>query len=412
MTSSGSSARPGRRFHGPLARRGSGARRGRLGERRILAAGAALLVATGLGVGLGALVAPSSIAGPAPAGVGFLPERGWSVLQNGGDGTAVRPAMAVAANVSLSPADDSEGLPYATLRTLPPHGVVLVVGFVRSESGRADRFPRRPLPLDVREASPFIEWGVQVRPERPLGQYQLLATVEGYAVDVSIYFGTARPSKPHLDAAQRQLDRLVVGPAFAPARVPRSAGPSPAGPSASSAPAPFDRTWSCAVPREYAGGPRVIQVHLRPRQEIQQTTWGASAGVTVSQGGFNSPSLVYFSPGPQDDRRPNGALLVSRTRCVESKRAVLLSATGLSKPPVRFEQSVECRVAPRVLIRFRTTLDRVPFWRREGENRVTSVKFGRAAFVVASDRLRPTPIAYGEIAANGETRFFGSSRCE
>lgn len=184
------------------------------------------------------------------------------------------------------------------------------------------------------------------------------------------------------------------------------------GSSAPSAATPFDRTWSCGVPREYPGGPRVVKVHLRPRQELQQTTWGASAGVTVSQGGFRSPSLVYFSPGPQDHRRPNGALLVSRTRCVESKRAVPLSAKGLPSPPVRFEQSVECRVAPRILVRFRTTLDRVPFWRREGDNRVTTVKFGKAAFVVASDQPRPRPVAYGEIAANGETRFFGSSRCE
>lgn len=382
------------------------------GRSRALVTGAALLAAVALGIGLGALVAPSGIAGSAPSGVGFLPERGWSVLQNGGDGTPARPAAAVAANVPLSPADDPEGLPYATLRSLPVDGVVLVAGFVESGRGANDRFPARRLPLDVRDARPFIEWGVQVRPERPLGQYQLLAAVNGYDVDVNLYFGTPRPSQVHFDVAQRQLDRLVVGREFARARASRPVSEQPAASSAPAASTPFDRTWSCAVPREYPGGPRVVRVHFRPRQELQQTTLGASAGVALSHGGFDSPTLVYANPGPLDHRRPNGALVVSRTRCVESKRVVPLSSKGIPGPPVRFEQSVECRVAPRILVRFRTTLDRRPFWRREGDNRVATVRFGKAAFLVATDLPRPAPVAYGEVDAAGATKFWASPRCE
>src|SRR3954470_17451616 len=62
---------------------------------------AAALVA--LGARIGALLTPSGTAAPEPIGLGFLPATGWSVLQNGGDGTAVRPAVAIAANVPLSP---------------------------------------------------------------------------------------------------------------------------------------------------------------------------------------------------------------------------------------------------------------------------------------------------------------------
>ena len=89
---------------------------------------AAALVA--LGVGIGALVTPSGSAAPAPSGLGFLPATGWSVLQNGGDGTPVRPAVAIAANVPLSPDDDADGLPLSTLETLPPDGVVIVTSFI------------------------------------------------------------------------------------------------------------------------------------------------------------------------------------------------------------------------------------------------------------------------------------------
>ena len=105
---------------------------------------AAALVA--LGVGIGALVTPSGSAAPAPSGLGFLPATGWSVLQNGGDGTPVRPAVAIAANVPLSPDDDADGLPLSTLETLPPDGVVIVTSFIaRGEPYYDPYFPKGKL---------------------------------------------------------------------------------------------------------------------------------------------------------------------------------------------------------------------------------------------------------------------------
>jgi hypothetical protein len=59
---------------------------------------------------------------------------------------------------------------------------------------------------------PYIQFGGEVRPRRPLGQYELRAVVKGYAVDVQAYFGTRRPTEAMLAEAQRQLDRLVVSP--------------------------------------------------------------------------------------------------------------------------------------------------------------------------------------------------------
>jgi len=184
---------------------------GRRPRRLPLALGAALLGACALGVGVGAVITPSGSASSAPAGLGFLPERGWNVFQSGREATPARPATAIAANVPLDAQDASDGLPYSTLLTLPRDGIVITVGFtVGGEPLRDKYFPPRGLPLRIRDAAPFIEWGVQARPGRPLGQYQLRAGVDGHNVDVNLYFGTERPSPAQLTAAQRQLDRLIV----------------------------------------------------------------------------------------------------------------------------------------------------------------------------------------------------------
>jgi hypothetical protein len=187
----------------------------RAARRRSFRRPAALVLAAalvGAGVAIGALVVPSGSAAPAVTGLGFLPAKGWSVLQNGGDGTPVRPAVAMAANVELSPDDDPDGLPLSTLATLPPRGVVIVASFVaRGDQEYYDRYiPKRTLPLRAGEALWGIELGVDVRPGRSLGQYQLRAGVNGHNVDVNIYYGTDPPTGALLAAAQRQLDRMVI----------------------------------------------------------------------------------------------------------------------------------------------------------------------------------------------------------
>ena len=185
----------------------------RFRPRSTLALVAALLVATGLGVGVGALVTPSGSAAPAPVGLGFLPERGWSVLQNGAEASLTRPAIAIAANVPLRPDDDPDGLPYSTLMALPPQGIVIVATITARglDTYHDTTFLARPLPLSLGDVLGF-QFGAQVRPERPLGQYQLRAAVNGHNVDVNVYFGRRPPSPEQIAAAQRQLDRLVVAP--------------------------------------------------------------------------------------------------------------------------------------------------------------------------------------------------------
>jgi hypothetical protein len=189
----------------------------RLWRRSTLAVVAAILLATGLGAGIGLLLTPSVTASGGPAGLGFLVVPGWTVLVNGGDGTAARPTIAVAANVPLRPGDDADGLPLSTLEALPPNGVVIVATVSELLPGqprdvRELYFPPSTLPLRLRDARPYIPYGTQLRPKQPLGQYELRALVSGYEIDLNLYFGTERPSRALLSVAQRQLDRLVVRP--------------------------------------------------------------------------------------------------------------------------------------------------------------------------------------------------------
>jgi hypothetical protein len=168
---------------------------------------AALLAASGLGFGLGNSLTASGEAGPGVVGFGFIPVRGWSVIQTGtldGDGTA----QAVAANVRLHP-DDASGAPDATLRSLPVRGALLSTTFRPRGDESVDRsFPARTLPLQLSDADPISPLRDRPAPARVF-RYRLVAAVGGYNVDVRAYFGS-RPSAETLEAAQQQLDRLVV----------------------------------------------------------------------------------------------------------------------------------------------------------------------------------------------------------
>ena len=166
------------------------------------------LSAVAIGVAIGSFAFAGSGTAGEPRGLGFLPADGWTVLQSGTPATPDRPGIALAANVPLHPQDTVDGFPYSTLRGLPPHGAVLVASFMRIDGPQDSAH----LPLSLRDATPYIRYGGEVRPRRPLGQYELRAFVEGFAVEVQAYFGTREPSDALLAETQRQLDRLVVSP--------------------------------------------------------------------------------------------------------------------------------------------------------------------------------------------------------
>jgi hypothetical protein len=187
----------------------------RSGLRALGAVGAGALVAgSAFGFGLGSALTTSESAQAAAVGTGFLPARGWTVVQSGTT-TATGTARAIAANVPLDARDDVDGLPVRTLASLPERGSVIVATFTtRGDAGADAAFPVRSLPLQVSAA------------ERHRAEHRLRVGVKGTNVDARIFFGRLEPTAEMLASAQRQLNRLVV----ASERVTIFARPTVAGP--------------------------------------------------------------------------------------------------------------------------------------------------------------------------------------
>jgi hypothetical protein len=180
-------------------------RRTRQAALLVAAVAIALLVGSGLGFGLGSSVTPSGSARDNVVGYGFLPARSWNVMQSGAVAAGSK-AHAVAANVALRETRAPDAVPYATLESLPRGGIVISATFgLRGDPGEDFKFPVGSLPLRMSNAELV---GPIAAPE--IAQYRLRAGVGGSNVDVRIYFGDAAPSQRLLEAAERQLERLVV----------------------------------------------------------------------------------------------------------------------------------------------------------------------------------------------------------
>lgn len=175
-----------REHEGPPEPRANGAlrlesRRKRPHVRRAAVLGAAvaaaLLLGSGFGFGLGTWLTPSGGASRNLAGLGFLPERGWTVVQRAGANPGTTTAVASRAGI-----------------------VVSVTSNPRGDPAEDVRYPVRELPLRVTDAQPS-----KSEPDR----LELRAGIGGYNIAARVSFSTA-PTPSALAATQRQLDRLVV----------------------------------------------------------------------------------------------------------------------------------------------------------------------------------------------------------
>lgn len=384
----------------------------------------AIVFTLALGVGLGVLVTPSGSAASGSVGTGFLPAPGWTVLQTGADASPDRQALAIAANVPPEPEDDargiraSSGLPYATLLRLPESGVVIVALFTVREpyAWQDEEFPRRKLPLRVRDALQSISYSTQVRPERPLGQYELRARVNGHYVDLQFYFGTARPSQALVAKAQRQLDRLVVASASASeaVRIPAAASATP------SASRVIDRTVVCTISD---GSPREILVSAESGTRL---FGDASKWKNLPNAGFydrrsTNPQLTgRITAGWPPIRAGAGLplrtdMLSYSARCLPSSARVPLSTSGLSGGAAGpFGDRYDCVVARRVLVRIRGVFYKPTSLRRQRPTRYVDqlaangrVREGALAVRTESGK----PIAFATVHESGRARLFVGPSC-
>jgi hypothetical protein len=380
----------------------------------------ALLIGSAFGFALGSTNTSSSDAASNPVGLGFLPERGWSVLQTAKRATLSQEAIAIAANVPISPDDAADRLPYSTLLSLPPNGVVMLASFTaRGDEWRDQHYAAGRLPLRLRDAVPG---SIQVRPERPLGQYQLHAGVNGHNVDVTVYFGTPRPAPAVIRTAQRQLDRLVVRSSRRAERVEERAFPIRAAASSATplreASRIIDRTFVCALVAPL-GTTRDLDVKATPllidryRNFRSPAFIGSSSGRVITGPVNDRANLVFVLARPfhWPGRTVPPGVYANMQSCSATNKSVALSSRGLPGPPVEFQQNAECALRGRVLVRVRATLQTSAAWRpfQEGYAGVQA-NVREAKLAVRSERTRK-PIALLELGPAGKIRFWAVSGC-
>jgi hypothetical protein len=398
----------------------AGRPRGRLRLHWSLAVAIALLLGSGLGFALGSSNTSSGSAASAPVGLGFLPEQGWSVLQTAKRATLAQEAIAIAANVPLSPDDAADRLPYSTLLGLPPNGVVMLAGFTaRGDEFRDKHYAVTRLPLRLRDAVPG---SIQVRPERPLGRWQLNAGVNGHNVDVTVYFGTPRPRPALVRAAQRQLDRLVVRSTRTVDRVEERA--FPIRPPAARAVRPLvptalviDRTFACTLVAPL-GTTRDLELVARPRyvDNFRNFTTpafiGSSSGRVVAGQVSDWANLVFVRARPYSvpGRVLPPGVYANLQSCSRSRTAVALTPRGLPGP-IEFEQDAECALRGRVLVHVRAHLQTSAGWRPFQDGYAGAQANVRDAKLAVRNARTRKPLAYIELTAAAKTRFWASGAC-
>jgi hypothetical protein len=407
-------------------------RRRRLRLRSPLTLAAALAAAVGVGIGVGALLTPSSTAAPGAMGLGFLPEQGWSVHQAGTRASVAQPASAIATNVSLHPEDlvdgrpDPSQLPYATLLRLPRNGVVIAADFTLLREHlpyTSPLFRPRELPLKLSDARPLDQFGTQIRPRQPLGQYQLRAAVNGFAVDLAFYFGTPDPSRALLAAAQRQLERLVVERPQARPRVepPRTLAAVTSAPRGSVAARVIDRTFRCNL-GVVAGTPKIeigAAAGTRIGKRSRFTRLAQASAITFPENNFNEADSLYIAGmtagwPPPIDVPGGGGITIDLERCTPQAASVPLTRRGLVGGPIdSFEDTFECfPLTNKISLRVRAVFRRPTSLRLNFQGGRSLAARGRIRESEMTARTSTgKPIFYSQLFESGKARLFTEPDC-
>ena len=384
-----------------------------------------------LGIGIGALVAPSGQAAKDAVGLGFLPAPGWLAFQTGGEVNPVFQTVAIASNVPLAPEDqvagaaDPSGLPLATLEKLPPNGVVIVASFTRSTSldgALNSDLTSRDLPLRLSEATRYVQYGTQVRPEDPLGQWEIRAIVNRHVVDVIVYFGTTTPSAALRADANRQLERLVVQRSASPPHEDGQLFPSRAAAASKAtgvaAANVIDRTLSCATGVQ--AGAHVIFVGTQTGfkkdgvyQTLAQGNVTTAGSRVTSQPNNYQPQLVAMTAGfPPKPPLTSGGVGYDGKRCVPVKANVPFTKRGLTGGIAnQIGEQSQCFPPGKVLVHVRVVFFSKPAVKVDKKSRffqaVGRVKLGQIAVRSATGK----PLVYVDVVDSGRSRGFTAGSC-
>nr|MBA2641684.1 hypothetical protein [Actinomycetota bacterium] len=322
---------------------------------------------------------------------------------------------------------EPSALPYSTLLKLPAHGAVIVVTLTEPEPNQAlsTRYPALELPLLIRDATPYIEYGTQLRPDEPLGQYQLRSVLNGRYVDVHVYFGTPQPSSALRRAAQRQLERLVVR-STTPLERERAGQPSRT--ARPSAPGLIDRTFVCAP--ALIGGVRQIDTRAHRGSGRRGSGWErpafASVSTTVSGAAATAieDELVWIAAGPPSGSativstlvgftfpfRNWGTLAFNGKLCRGSTSRVPLARTRLQGGAVGpIDDRWDCVTGRRVVVRVRAILESKASLKSYRDFLRTTVPVKTATLAVRTETGKP--LVYAQALESGKTFLYTAPTC-
>ena len=389
-----------------------------------------------LGVTAGSLTAPTGTAAREPAALGFVPEPGWFALQSPPPVVPGQQTVAVAANVPFARDDtihglvEPSGLPYSTLLGLPPKGIVVVASMTSDAPPHLapvlanPMYPEAKLPLRFRDGASYLQSGAQVRPDQPLAQLQLRARIGHYDVDVVAYFGVSDPTEAQLDAAQRQLDGLVIRPVSRPQRA------APMSSQAASAVAVIDHTYMCDT--TLLGG--LYELKNRAHAGIRAGSgWSKLPYVVAGSGGWAAPmtglpsapgySLAWITAGVPSatttvggngevfNVRGGGTIGVNASVCRPSSAKVALSSAGLGGGAVsKSWVAIDCIVSRRVLVRVRATVDGTTALRERARIFVATNAPAREAELAVRTPAGKL-LSYAQVKRTGAARLFTAKGC-
>ena len=133
----------------------------------------------------------------------FADGNGWHTDSTGAHPKLPQAPTARAATVPL--VEPAGAAPNATLTHLPADGIV-INAFIYPRNGGLPPVPPHPLPLDLRQGRLMLSWPKQPNPR--LSEVRILSTTKGRPLQVDVYFGTKRLTKPLIARAQRELRTL------------------------------------------------------------------------------------------------------------------------------------------------------------------------------------------------------------
>lgn len=135
----------------------------------------------------------------------FNPSPGWVVVRAGREQPYMSSAMVIAVTTPDLKAAHPFGA-FTDLKQLSPHGIL-----VWATTTTGHHLPTfTPMRWPPRLASFRLDHRWEGQPAANVQQRLKWGVINGWDVDVRVYFGTQRPDKKLLKEAQAQLDRLVL----------------------------------------------------------------------------------------------------------------------------------------------------------------------------------------------------------